>query len=237
MLTAYTLRAMRNGSLDTSALVELAQTEAARGRRLAEMPPILGRSLLGPYLLGARFLMRGGDPAAAPEPFPLDDVTAAFEDGPTSSEQILHPEKYWDETLRDAPVPVRLDDLDRALGRKWKRIGDGVLGELGLAVLVGSDRPMGPDGFQRSSETWTHPAAAGWGGDRWAIWTRRGRDLVVLRTIWDSDEDAAEFLEAAAARRPEGHWRIRGRSVTGAWGLELLRPRKRGRLEQALSGP
>ena len=41
-------------------------------------------------------------------------------------------------------------------------------------------------------------AAAGWGGDRYAVFKRKGSDamLLLLRTTWDSKAEATQFAEA-----------------------------------------
>jgi hypothetical protein len=38
-------------------------------------------------------------------------------------------------------------------------------------------------------------AAAGWGGDRWALLEKDGRQALVLSTAWDSPNDAREFFD------------------------------------------
>ena len=43
-------------------------------------------------------------------------------------------------------------------------------------------------------------AAAGWDGDRYAVWANGDRDTIVWRSVWDSDEDAVEFATALQAR-------------------------------------
>ena len=48
-------------------------------------------------------------------------------------------------------------------------------------------------GFAQQAES----AAAGWGGDRYAVFKRKDSDatLLLLRTAWDSEEDAREFAK------------------------------------------
>jgi hypothetical protein len=148
------------------------------------------RQLLGPYVLGANFLAGGVRPV---QHFPVEAANRAYADGPLSSEQILHPEKFWDDARRDVPRVVELGAVGERLGPGFRLSAHGVLGELTLAVLVGSeasaDRLYDP-------AAWTHEAAAGWGGDRWELWTRGAEDVVLLSTVWDSPEDAAEFARA-----------------------------------------
>jgi len=80
--------------------------------RLDAMPEALRRQLLGPYVLGVAFLAQG-------------NVDTAWERPPRSSEQILHPEKYWNPKLRDEPKGVTIPDPKRILGEGWTRAGSG----------------------------------------------------------------------------------------------------------------
>ena len=44
----------------------------------------------------------------------------------------------------------------------------------------------------------SHAAAAGWNGDRWAVLrhTRTGNLMLLLRSTWDTEDDAIEFVSA-----------------------------------------
>ena len=81
---------------------------------------------------------------------------------------------------------------------------------------------------------WTHPGAVGWGGDRWAIWFRGDDEVVVLRTAWDSESDAAEFLAAVESVESSLRWKRNGRIVTGVSGEERLGGRRLRRLRDVL---
>lgn len=199
VMTVWMTGAISRGELDMNALTEFQQSEAGRGERLAEMPEILRRQLIGPYILGMSFLAKGNLLSIAGG-FPTDDVNRAFDDGPTSSEQILHPEKYWDPETFDPPTTVVVPPLSGVLGEGWERRSSGVLGELGLGVLVGAETPDVNAPAAVVAANWTHDAAAGWDGDRWELWTRGDDAVVVLATMWDSVEDAIEFETALAAR-------------------------------------
>jgi hypothetical protein len=175
-------------------------TAVAALDQLQDLPPVLQRQLLAPYLLGLHFLIEG-DYLQLGRGFPTARVDQVFADMPTSSEQILHPEKYWREGERDEPRETTLDGVAPSLEEAgWERKGDGVLGELTLGVLVGAPTPS-PDsvaGGVFDPGSWTNEAAAGWCGDRWELW-RRGQETVVLwLTRWDRAEDAKEFATALA---------------------------------------
>jgi hypothetical protein len=178
--------------------------------RLNSMPSAMRRALIGPYVLGMSFLLRGGrQPSAG---FPKEDVNAAWKKPPTSSEQILHPEKYWVGTKRDDPIRVTISAPTKVLGKGWALAGSGILGELMIAGLVGAS---GPDAgsLDPSTDAWTNAAAAGWGGDRFELWSRGDAHVVLLATVWDTERDAQEFERALPRDRPQTWIKRRGAKV------------------------
>lgn len=155
------------------------QSESAGGSNgFRDAPLVLRDELLFPYLEGLRFVQlihRQGGFAA---------VDAAFRDPPASTEQIMHPEKYF---AREAPIAVTLPDLAASLGDGWRQTAANTLGELDVRILVEQyvDRPT------------AEKAAAGWGGDRYALLEDAGgRSAVVVKTVWDNRPDAGEFFQA-----------------------------------------
>jgi hypothetical protein len=101
---------------------------------------------------------------------------------PASTEQVLHPEKFF---AHEAPRAVPLDWSPEGSAL----VSSGVLGELYTRTLLGE----GSDA-----------AAAGWGGDAYRTWDARGRTLLVWRSVWDTPADAAEFATALRARYQAG---------------------------------
>lgn len=128
-------------------------------------------------------------------------VDAAYADLPRSTEQILHPEKYLAE--RDDPTPVSLPDLAPVLGAGWQLVDEDTLGELTVALLLAD---LGPgQGIDPFSGTLALPeaarnAAAGWDGDRYALWADGDEEALVWRSTWDSEDDARAFSRALALR-------------------------------------
>lgn len=162
--------------LELSALLEKAlASQAELGS--ANVPPFLQRGLEFPYADGAAFvsiLMQMGGFAA---------VDAVFKNLPKSTEQILHPEKYF-----DAEQPVKIDIADDTMGSGWSVNSENVLGEffLGswLETLGANDASI---------------AAAGWGGDGYAVFEDGGGDFALaLMIAWDSNSEASEFFEIAS---------------------------------------
>ena len=167
----YTARYLTPGSvgrdelLSQIALVDLLETSS-------DLPPYMQRSLVFPYARGARFVDAIGTWEGANE--------ALRGDGPTSTEQVIHPEKY---RSGDDPLPV---GAGPSPGGSWKRAADGTVGEFDTGELIrSSDSPV------RAAR-----AAAGWGGGRYVMWERGDEAALVLRWRWDTPRDAAEFVAA-----------------------------------------
>jgi hypothetical protein len=172
---------------------------------LRAAPAFFRQSLLFGYLQGYQFCVsvrkKGGQKL-------LDHAFAA--DPPRSSEQILHPEKWH--TRRDDPVAVTLPDLAAELPGAAK-LAEGDMGELGVAIVLEAAL-----GDRRRAAA----AAAGWGGDRFAVYgnvygQEEGRILVWV-TEWDDEREAAELR--AAARRLGRGWTV---SRAGPRRVVLLR--------------
>ena len=140
------------------------------GKSLREAPPILSETMIFPYLRGMVFCARltndGGWAA-------LDE---AYRNPPLSTEQVLHPEKY--KAKPDPPTAIDLGELKP--GGDWKELGRNVVGEMQLTVLL--KRHGG------------RAAAAGWDGDRYAVFERPGGEVgLVWFSTWDTEDDAREF--------------------------------------------
>jgi hypothetical protein len=146
-------------------------------------PPVVRDQLVEPYIAGLAFAralwVRGG--AAG--------MKDAWNAPPESTEQVLHPEKYF---AGERPRTVRPSVGAPSGGRV---VSEGVLGELLLRTLV---------------EAGGGPATEGWAGDGWRLWDVRGRTALAWRSEWDTPRDAAEFhaaLRARLARRGRPEWR------------------------------
>jgi hypothetical protein len=160
------------------AFIRSSQELSAEQFKLA--PRALRESLLFPYQEGSiwatKVFNRGG----------WSMVSKAFAKLPQSTEQILHPEKYF---AYEPPVKLTLPIFTRTLGPGWKRIDNDVNGEWGYYLAL--------DEFLNNVPT-SKSAAAGWGGDRFAIYEGPGKSDVFLAqlTAWDTVADASEFFDA-----------------------------------------
>jgi hypothetical protein len=141
-------------------------------------PAAIRESMLFPYQEGLRFVQalyqRGGWAA----------VDRAYRDPPRTSEQLLHPERYL--SPRDQPQPVTVGDLSARLGGGWRPAADTTFGEFDARLLLG-----GVSGAVSAAE--------GWDGGRLRTFQRGGGTAMVIRTVWDSRAEAAEFCQAMAA--------------------------------------
>ena len=117
-------------------------------------------------------------------------VNNAYLDPPLSTEQILHPEKYVN-TPRDEPRTVRLPNLRTSLDEGWQLTTQDVMGELILRAHLDQYLPDTPQAWE---------AAAGWDGDLAAVWyddwTEGGREVLVMRILWDGVAEANEFVNS-----------------------------------------
>ncbi len=179
--------------LSPTDLLGLASTSPspADQQLLDSMPPILQRELLYPYLDGENFVLalQGNGGWAA--------VDKAWGNPPTTTEQILHPQKYLD---GENPVPIQLPDLAARLGAGWKASDTDTLGELVIGVWV-ADGASTPSGIPGVPATLANAqAAAGWGEDRIvSLDGPNGRWAVAWQTDWDTATDATEFVAAGDA--------------------------------------
>ena len=118
----------------------------------------------------------------------LDHAFSA--DPPRSSEQILHPEKWYGK--RDDPVEIALPDLS---SRRWSRVGQ---------------KSAKARWASWESKIWLNEtlkdnikagiAAEGWGGDRFAVFEKDGARTLNWVTDWDTNQDAAKFVAACSKK-------------------------------------
>ncbi len=147
-------------------------------------PYYLQKDFIFPYDKGLSFvqyLYDGGGWSA---------VDKAYENPPSSTEMILHPEKY----PSDVQVDVPLNEVTSALGEGWEEITRNSMGEWYLHLILSA----GDNAFSRLDEETAAAAAAGWAGDTYTVnWNESTSQLaVIMRSRWDSASDADEFWKA-----------------------------------------
>jgi len=129
-------------------------------------PVALREGLVFPYLAGAEF-MRWWAAAHPGTPLP------ALAQLPTSTEQILHPERF---NAGYGPIGLEFADTTSFLH-------EDTMGEMELHVLAAE---------LRGGEVITS-LAAGWGGDRFRVYATPDGEAMVWWLVWDSETAARRF--------------------------------------------
>ncbi|WP_436936234.1 Hvo_1808 family surface protein [Halovenus marina] len=138
------------------------------------------RVLSQPYTSGPDFVAalrgRGG----------WDAVDAAHDQMPTSTTQIIHPERYPDEQ----PLNVTVSDRSAAAWSRFDHdpVGD-TLGEASINVMLRESGVIDP----RGNDPYSHPVSEGWRGDTLVPYHNDGEYGYVWELEWDSESDASSF--------------------------------------------
>ncbi len=171
------------GGLPESSLLDLVErlgaVPAEVEKTLPDTPPVLRDALVFQYSAGAKFValasLRGGWAA----------VNELLAQPPTSTEQVLWPDKYF--VHRSTPILVRLGGLDvYRKPEEWTVIEENTLGALTVRILV---------------ETFLDAAraahvASGWEGDRFIAFGKGEALHVYWVSAWDGEAAAREFFAA-----------------------------------------
>jgi hypothetical protein len=194
LMTTYVTLSQLNGELDTSDIMEVMESEEERSAVFFEAP-IYFQTLVAFYSCGMGFLLEGNLSAVMESGEKVgENFLAAVADPPRSSEQILHPEKYWTED-RDEPVLVNDENVVALLAELGHEVtGKNTAGEILMGVVTtDSDREFNSmaSGF---SAYWTNKASMGWGGDRFYLGETDTGWAGVWVTLWDTPEDRDEFV-------------------------------------------
>jgi hypothetical protein len=174
---------MAKNPLVALAFVRSVGSTNTSSEQFQKAPRALRESLVFPYQEGSEWATqvykRGG----------WAMVSEAFTKLPQSTEQILHPEKYF---VYEAPVNVSLPDVRNLLGSNWKRLDYDVNGEWSYYLIL--------DEFLKSPSE-SRRAAAGWAGDRYAVYEGKSGEIFLAQlTAWDTENDAREFFDAYVKR-------------------------------------
>ncbi|MDB4941805.1 MAG: hypothetical protein JWP97_1339 [Labilithrix sp.] len=133
---------------------------------IQSVPHIMRTSLVAPYIEGIAFVNKLRKKRG------WAGVDAAWERLPTSTEQILHVDK-WE--AQEAPLAVPAPTA-AALGEGWKNEDQDTFGELGFALEYA----------EWMSEPDARLAASGWGGDRTSVLTRGDEIAYAVHERYDA---------------------------------------------------
>jgi hypothetical protein len=174
LMLGYVLKPSRSAlDLPAENIRELMRSGMDTGK-VESVPHILRSTLVAPYIEGTSFVLslrRTGGWA---------QVDQAWAQPPTTTEQILHREK-WD--AREPALEVAAPTA-RALGEGWKREDEDTFGELGFALTFG----------EWMSENEARSIAAGWGGDRTAAFVKGDEVAYAAHLRFDGGPESARAI-------------------------------------------
>lgn len=148
---------------------------------LAGVPRYIQELLFFPYTTGAEFvsdLYREGG---------FEAVNGAYQDPPTTTEQVLDPDAYRD---GEDGINVVIDVLEL---EGYELGEESVWGETALAAMLSQSLVSGL----------VLDAADGWGGDRYQIYFDGENVVFVFSYVGDSEADAEEVARALVAYNDE----------------------------------
>ncbi len=214
LMTEFELRRSQRGSLFRNSSLLPGWSSVSRDHSfgfpvLEKAPLYIRASLLFPYWEGGRFQ------AAAIERMGVAGFRHVFEHPPLSTQQILHPEVYW-----EGRRPEQLE-LPAWNSRGSRVISAGVLGELDFLIF-----------FELANVSDAANLAQKWRGGRYEIRERRGVCCAIrLAATWEDDTAAAivatvwKRFAGQKARRGELSIRHEGRRMEAIEGAEILQPK------------
>jgi hypothetical protein len=148
-------------------------------RDLRQFPHYLKEVLISPYAEGGAFVQRWLEVNSHKQ------LVSLFDDMPTTSEQVLHPERFLE---RDEPTPIDMSGVAEAVPETWEMYYTNTLGEFDLLTLFRMYSDTNADAAE---------AAEGWDGLRFKAYLTEEDEMVMIgSSAWDSPPDAGEFIEA-----------------------------------------
>jgi hypothetical protein len=147
---------------------------------LAKAPKVLQDELLFPYISGIKFtqqLLKAGNG--------WPGFYKVFDKPPASTQQIMHPDMYLQGIM---PAKVELPATQGVVSSDWKKLDENDMGEFGVQEILKQFLPK-----DRAAAL-----AAGWSGDRYAIFEnqKNKRTLLEFRVHFVGDAAAARFFGA-----------------------------------------
>lgn len=135
--------------------------------------------LLFPYVWGGSFIQHLVNTKG------WEAVDSIYKDMPSSSEQIMHPEKYY--IMRDNPKYIAFPGIANVLGNTWVRLSKNTLGEYGFYLV----------GKKFLDELSNKIMSEGWGGDAYELYEMPNsrRTLFISLSKWDNEQDANELFD------------------------------------------
>ena len=188
-----TLRSM----LKSGAVADMMTDElSASIEAMDQIPPFMIESLIGAYLKGMAFVFEIQKQG-------WEKVEELYSNPPSSTEQILHPEKWL---AGEDPFRLQWPDFEGDdLFGGWEVLDVNTVGEVQWRIIFA----------EYEMKNIAKAASAGWDGDTFAVLKRDGSDdlLLLLYTSWDSEAEAEEFAGAyrdlLEVKYPDGSEQVR----------------------------
>ena len=242
----------RTRKISRSATLQCAEYEEARGKRFMELP-LYFQASPGTHICGMHFLMRGKPASALVDDSETgQEALLALRDRlPKTTEQILHPEKFFDKEAADPPILVDAYSVERNLDMSggWLvavPLKD-TFGELLCSLLAKpKDAKVNPIDLL-SPSYYINKAGSGWGGDKFFLLTKGvvrspkagspgppSTDNIkgVWVTVWDTPKDRKEFVAAYSKNMPQaGVVLVGARTAVFLYGMD---PQERDRTAQRI---
>jgi hypothetical protein len=157
-------------------MVSMMKASSGQFPVLDNTPPYLRETLLFPYTAGTMFQHR------VYEKLGKESFAEVFRKPPVSTQQILHPEKYFEKV---APPPLKPPAVPSPKG--LRKVIDGSFGELDHAILL--RQYAGKD---------AEALAASWRASAFEILESKRRETAVLAyaSEWEDEAAARKFFEA-----------------------------------------
>lgn len=150
----------------------------AQQEKMEKLPIWLVQNLTMPYEDGAMFVQKVYDQGG------WDAIGKLFRDPPSSTQQVLHPKKYFD---RVEPAEINMPAM-RKFAPGSKELDRSTWGEFNVRLLL---ETLGVKAKAAKK------VAAGWHGDHYqALELEDGSTAIVWLSIWESGEKAKAFVDA-----------------------------------------
>ena len=168
--------------------IDVLRTPLAENK-LQQAPRIVFETIMFPFREGADLVS---------ELFGTDGkgwvgVNEAYLNPPVSTEQVIHPEKYF---AGELPVITTAPDISADMGKGWVEVSNNTMGELILRIYLEEHLDNIP----------AADAAAGWAGDGYSLLSGPAGERLLTAVIrWDTVKEGTEFFDnfrVFGCRRP-----------------------------------
>ncbi|HKF51774.1 MAG TPA: hypothetical protein VKB26_05640 [Candidatus Acidoferrales bacterium] len=180
----YTLTDMHTSVRELSDIAPFIESSVAdqmdKDPNLAKAPAFVRDELLFPYLEGAKFTQRVLKATGS-----WADFQEVFKNPPASTQQILHPDLYFQKVV---PERVSLPHLESAMPRGYVQLDENVVGEFALGEVL--KQFLGPGDAELYAPMWR--------GDQYALFENKEtkQTILVVLLALDSESNTRSFFTA-----------------------------------------